>query len=116
MKAIALPLVPHFLLAGCSAFFDFNAFKTLDEPPAPSLSDHQGGSSGLAKLAADLGSPAAVDKLKADAISSLMSSVIPADAAGSEAAFSAMMAGLLQTNSTYQALGAETLPYGVPLV
>jgi hypothetical protein len=172
---MALPLVPLFFLAGCSAFFDVNAFKTLDEPPTPSLSDYQGGSSGLAKLAADLGSPAVVDKLKADAattlavetylytsylstgpidtpdkqsaailygdlylkttsgnelvnnilpslvtsaqsgtISALMSSVIPSDAAGNETAFTAMMAGLLQANSAYQALGAQTPPYGVP--
>jgi len=175
MKAIALPLFPLFLLAGCSAFFGFNAFKTLDEPPAPRLSDYQGGTSGLAKLAADLGSPAVVDKLKADTattlavetylytnylstgpldtpdkqsaavlygdlylkttsgnelvnnvvaslvtstqagtISSLISSIIPADVAGNEAAFTAMMAGLLQANAAYQALGAETPPYSVP--
>jgi hypothetical protein len=67
MKATALLLFPLLLLAGCSAFFGFNAFKTLDEPPAPSLSDYQGGSDGLAKLAQDLASPAVVDKLKADA-------------------------------------------------
>lgn len=175
MKATALLLVPLFLLAGCSAFFGFNAFKSLDEPPAPSLSDYQGGSSGLAKLAADLGSPAVVDKLKADSattlavetylytnylstgplgssdkqsaailysdlylkttsgselvnnmvaslvtstqtgnISSLISAIIPVDVAGNEAAFTAMMAGLLQANAAYQALGAETPPYGVP--
>ena len=175
MKAAALLLIPLFLLAGCSAFFGFNAFKSLDEPPAPSLSDYQGGSSGLEKLAADLGSPAVVDKLKADAattfavetylytsylstgpldtpdkqsaailygdlylkttsgnelvnnivaslvtsvqtgnISSLLSSIIPSDIAGNETAFTAMIAGLLQANAAYQALGAETPPYGVP--
>jgi hypothetical protein len=66
VKATALLLFPLFFLAGCSAFFGFNAFKSLDEPPAPKLSDYQGGSDGLAKLARDLGSPAVVDKLKAD--------------------------------------------------
>ena len=66
LKAAAVLMVPLFILAGCSAFFGFNAFKSLDEPPAPKLSDYQDGSSGLAKLATDLGSPAVVDKLKAD--------------------------------------------------
>ena len=175
MKATALLLFP-LLLAGCSAFFGFNAFKSLDEPPAPKLSDYQGGGSGLARLASDLGSPAVVDKLKGDAattraieaylektydvtsgpldtpdkqaaaalygdlylkttsgdqlvnniaaslvtspqtgnVSSLISSVIPDAVAGNETDFTAMMAGLLQANMAYQALGAETPPYSVP--
>ncbi len=176
MKVTALLLFPLFLLAGCSAFFDFNAFKPLDEPPAPKLSDYQGGSDGLDKLASDLGSPAVVAKLKADTtttqalesylettyqvttgplnnsdkqaaavlygdlylkttsgdelvnnivaefmtssqtgnISSLISSVIPADVAGNQTDFTAMITGLLQANMAYQALGTETPPYSVP--
>lgn len=176
MKATALLMIPLFLLAGCSAFFGFNAFKSLDEPPAPKLSDYKGGSDGLAKLASDLGSPAVVDQLKADPtttdaietylddrydvttgpldtpdkqaaamlygdlylkttsgdelvnnivaavmtspqsgnISSLISSIIPAEVAGDETAFTAMMKGLLYANMAYQALGAQTPPYSVP--
>jgi len=176
MKATALLVIPLFLLAGCSAFFGFNAFKSLDEPSAPKLSDYQGGSGGLAKLASDLGSPAVVAQLKADPtttralesylettyqvttgpldtpdkesaamlygdlylkttsgdelvnnivaavmtstqagnISSLISSIIPADVAGNETGFTAMMVGLLQANKAYQALGSETPPYSVP--
>ena len=50
--------------------FEFNAFKSLDVPPAPKASDYQG-SDGLAKLAQDLSSVAVVDKLKADPATTL---------------------------------------------
>ena len=66
LKTTALLVFPLFLLAGCSAFFGFNAFTSLDKPAPPKLSDYEGGSSGLARLAADLSSPAVVAQLKAD--------------------------------------------------
>jgi hypothetical protein len=55
-----------------------------------------------------------VTSTQAGSISSLISSIIPADVAGNETAFAAMMAGLLKANTAYQALGAETPPYSVP--
>ena len=66
LKTTALLAFPLLMLAGCSAFFGFNAFSSLDKPAAPKLSDYQGGSSGLARLAGDLSSPAVVALLKAD--------------------------------------------------
>lgn len=62
-KAFALVLGPCLLLAGCSAFFETNLLKGLDKVPPPSASDYQG-PGGLARLAADLGSPAFVEALK----------------------------------------------------
>jgi hypothetical protein len=56
---------PFLLLAGCSAFFEFNLLKGLDKPAAPKASDYEG-SSGLDKLASDLGSRAVVAQLAAD--------------------------------------------------
>jgi hypothetical protein len=67
---VTLLIVALLSLAGCSALFDFNAFKTFDTPPAPKASDYQG-SSGLDKLSADLSSAAVVDKLKADPATTL---------------------------------------------
>ncbi|HVP20128.1 MAG TPA: hypothetical protein VMU36_14165 [Spirochaetia bacterium] len=64
-KVKACALAPLLLLAGCSAFFQFNLFKGLDKPPAPKASDYEG-QGGLAKLANDLSSPAVVAQLKAD--------------------------------------------------
>ena len=65
MKIAALLVAPLFLLAGCSMFFGFNAFSSLDKPPAPKLSDYAG-PNGLSKLASDLNSPAIVAALTAD--------------------------------------------------
>jgi hypothetical protein len=180
LKTTALLVFPLFLLAGCSAFFGFNAFAALDKPAPPKLSDYQGGSSGLARLASDLSSPAVVAQLKADPattlaiesyldttygittvsttgplttpdqqnaavlfgdlylkttsgdqlvnnivssvmtitqtgnISSLISSIIPADVAGDETKFTAMVSGLLTANVAYLAFGASIPGYGVP--
>ena len=58
-------LAPLLLLAGCSAFFGFNALKGLDKVPAPQASSYEG-PGGLSKLAQDLGSPAVVAALTAD--------------------------------------------------
>jgi hypothetical protein len=65
LKVIALLLAPLLLLAGCSAFFGYNAFSSLDKPAPPKLSDYTG-ANGLAKLASDLSSPAVVAALAAD--------------------------------------------------
>jgi hypothetical protein len=65
LKVIALLLAPLLLLAGCSAFFGFNAFSSFDKPPAPKLSDYTG-SGGLANLQDDLNSKAIVAALAGD--------------------------------------------------
>jgi hypothetical protein len=65
LKVTALLIAPLLLLAGCSAFFGFNAYSSLDKPPAPKLSDYTG-ASGLSKLASDLSSPAVVAALASD--------------------------------------------------
>lgn len=176
LKTTALLVFPLFLLAGCSAFFGFNAFASLDNPAPPKLSDYQGGSSGLARLASDLSSPAVVALLKADPattqalelyldttynvtagplttpdqqnaavlygdlylktssgdqlvnnivasvitttqtgnISSLVSSIIPAEVAGDETKFTAMVKGLLYANAAYLRFGASIPALGVP--
>jgi len=64
-KAGILVIAPFLLMAGCSAFFETNLLKGLDKVPPPSASDYQG-PGGLARLAADLGSPAIVEALKSD--------------------------------------------------
>jgi hypothetical protein len=64
-KTACLLLLLTLTLAGCSAFFEFNAFSTLDAAPAPTASDYEG-LEGLKKLATDLSSPAVVAKLAAD--------------------------------------------------
>lgn len=61
----ACALAPFVLLAGCSAFFSFNAFKGLDKPTPPTASEFEG-PGGLAKLASALNSPAIVALLTAD--------------------------------------------------
>jgi hypothetical protein len=61
----SLLVLSALLLAGCSAFFQFNAFSSLDVVPAPNAADYTG-LGGLDKLATDLDSPAVIDKLKAD--------------------------------------------------
>ncbi len=53
------------VLSGCSAFFDFNAFSSLDKPAVPSASRYQG-AGGLSNLQTDLSSPAVVNALKGD--------------------------------------------------
>jgi len=50
--------------SGCSAFFDFNLFSSLDKPAVPDPSRYESGSSGLDNLKADLSSPAIVNALK----------------------------------------------------
>ncbi len=62
---VCLLLAALLLLAGCSAFFEFNLLKGMDKPAAPKASDYEG-SGGLDKLATDLGSPAVVAALAAD--------------------------------------------------
>ncbi len=64
-KLSVLAIVPLLLLAGCSAFFDFNAYSALDTVAAPSVTKYEG-SGGLAALATDLSSPAVVKALTAD--------------------------------------------------
>ena len=66
LKVTALLIAPLLILAGCSAFFGFNAYSSLDKPPAPKLSDYTG-ANGLSKLSSDLSSPAVVAALAADA-------------------------------------------------
>ena len=165
-------------LAGCSALLDFNAFKSLDTPPAPKASDYEG-PGGLAKLSKDLSSAAVVDKLKADPtttgqvetylfttydiatfgdpltatpdqqtaaalyadlylattsgdhlvnnavtalismpsgsdIKTLISEIIPADVIHDQAAFEAMVDGLLKAKVAYEHLGASLALPGVP--
>jgi hypothetical protein len=53
------------VLSGCSAFFDFNAFASLDKVAAPDPSRYQG-LDGLSNLQADLKSRAVVNALKGD--------------------------------------------------
>ena len=65
MKVIALMALSLLALAGCSAFFGFNAFSSLDTPPALDTSKYEG-SGGLAALQADLSSPTVVAQFIAD--------------------------------------------------
>jgi hypothetical protein len=65
LKVTALLVAPLILLAGCSAFFGFNAFSSLDKPAPPSLSDYTG-AGGLSKLANDLNSKAMVAAMSSD--------------------------------------------------
>ncbi len=65
IKVAALLVITLLACAACSAFFDFNAFASLDTPKKPVLADFQG-VGGLANLSADLGSPAVVAQLAAD--------------------------------------------------
>ena len=64
-RVFALFAAVLLVLSGCSAFFDFNAFSSLDKPAVPNPSRYQG-VGGLSNLHADLGSPAIVDALKGD--------------------------------------------------
>jgi hypothetical protein len=64
-RAVVVVIAPFLLLAGCSAFFEVNLLKGLDKVSPPSASDYQG-PGGLARLAADLSSPAIVEALKSD--------------------------------------------------
>lgn len=65
MKVIALMGLSLLALAGCSAFFGFNAFSSLQTPPALDASKYEG-SGGLAALQTDLSSPTVVAQLIAD--------------------------------------------------
>jgi hypothetical protein len=62
-RAFALFVAVVLTLTGCSAFFDFNAFSSLDKAAVPNPSRYQG-TSGLANLQADLSSPSVVAALK----------------------------------------------------
>ena len=64
-RVFALFAAVLLVLSGCSAFFDFNAFSSLDKPAAPNPSRYQG-VGGLSNLQADLGSSAIVNALKND--------------------------------------------------
>ncbi len=68
-KVKACVLAPFLLLAGCSAFFGFNALKGLDKVAAPNPSQYDyytSGPAGLNKLGSDLGSAAIIAALTAD--------------------------------------------------
>ncbi|HET6450483.1 MAG TPA: hypothetical protein VFI08_04190, partial [Spirochaetia bacterium] len=61
---VLLLLVAVFVaLSGCSAFFEFNAFSSLDKASTPNPSRYQG-AGGLGNLQSDLSSPSIVDALK----------------------------------------------------
>ncbi|MGA2640435.1 MAG: hypothetical protein ABSG21_05970 [Spirochaetia bacterium] len=62
-RAFALFAAVLLALSGCSAFFDFNAFSSLDKASVPDPSRYQG-ASGLANLQKDLASPSVVSALK----------------------------------------------------
>jgi len=62
-RAFALFVAVVLALAGCSAFFDFNAFSSLDKAAVPDPSRYQG-AGGLGNLQADLASPSVVEALK----------------------------------------------------
>jgi hypothetical protein len=64
-KYLVLFVAVLLALSGCSAFFDFNAFSSLDKPAAPDPSRYTG-ASGLANLQNDLNSQAVVNALKND--------------------------------------------------
>ena len=64
-RALVLFVAALLALSGCKAFFDFNAFSSLDKASVPNPSRYQG-AGGLANLQADLGSSSIVDALKGD--------------------------------------------------
>jgi hypothetical protein len=64
-RAFVLFVAVLLVLSGCSAFFDFNAFSSLDKPAAPDRSRYQG-LNGLSNLQTDLASPSIVKTLKND--------------------------------------------------
>jgi hypothetical protein len=65
LKVTTLLIAPLILLAGCSAFFGFNAFSGVDKPAVPTLSDYTG-AGGLSKLANDLNSKAKTAAIASD--------------------------------------------------
>ena len=64
-RAFVLFVAVLLVLSGCKAFFDFNAFSSLDKAAVPNPSRYQG-SGGLANLQKDLQSQAIVSALKGD--------------------------------------------------
>jgi hypothetical protein len=64
-RAFVLFVAVLLVLSGCKAFFDFNAFSSLDKASVPNPSRYQG-SGGLANLQADLQSHAIVAALSGD--------------------------------------------------
>ena len=65
MKVFALMVLSLLALAGCSAFFGFNAFSTLDTPPALDASKYEV-AGGLVALQTDLSSATVIAQLIAD--------------------------------------------------
>ena len=64
-RASVLFVAVLLVVSGCKAFFDFNAFSSLDKASVPNPSRYQG-ASGLANLQADLQSQSIVNALKGD--------------------------------------------------
>jgi hypothetical protein len=64
-RALLLFAAVLLVLSGCKAFFEFNAFSSLDKTSVPDPSRYQG-ASGLANLQADLLSTSVVNALKGD--------------------------------------------------
>jgi hypothetical protein len=64
-RTLVLFVAALLALSGCQAFFDFNAFSSLDKASVPNPSRYQG-AGGLANLQADLGSTSIVNALKGD--------------------------------------------------
>ena len=64
-RAFLLFIAVLLALTGCKAFFDFNAFSSLDKAGVPNPSRYQG-SGGLANLQDDLQSHAIMDALSGD--------------------------------------------------
>jgi hypothetical protein len=64
-RAFVLFVAVLLVLSGCKAFFEFNAFSSLDKAAVPDPSRYQG-SDGLSNLQEDLQSPAIVDALRGD--------------------------------------------------
>jgi hypothetical protein len=64
-RAFLLFIAVLLALSGCKAFFDFNAFSSLDKAGVPNPSRYQG-ADGLANLQSDLESKAIVDALRSD--------------------------------------------------
>jgi hypothetical protein len=62
-RAFVLFVAVLLVLSGCKAFFDFNAFSSLDKAGVPNPSRYQG-AGGLANLQSDLQSNAIVDALR----------------------------------------------------
>jgi hypothetical protein len=97
-KYLVLFVAVLLALSGCSAFFDFNAFSSLDKPAAPDPSRYTG-ASGLANLQTDLNSPAIVNALKNDpATVAAINAILMADLAGGVSTADQQQAAILYSN------------------